>query len=49
MGKLFDYLMCNGDYEAMQRIQLYKAIKRKMESGADMTDEELRILRGKGK
>lgn len=45
MGKIFDYLMANGDYEAMQRIQLYKSIKRKLDSGESLTDEEREILR----
>jgi len=43
MGKLFDWLMVNGDYEAMQRIALYKAIQRKLDSGEPLTEQETNI------
>jgi hypothetical protein len=38
MGKFFDWLMCNGNYEEMQRIQLYKKLGNKLDS---MSEEEI--------
>ena len=48
MGKILDWLM-TGDWEAMQRIQLYKAVKRKLDSGEPLTSQEIQILNQGGK
>ena len=35
MGKFLDFIMCDGDWEKMQRIQLYKKISKKAEENKE--------------